>query len=739
MNDATGSERLILLSNRLPVVLEEGAEGWRAEPTIGGLATGLSRPHRETGGSWIGWPGTSVDGTLPDEVQDLLGKHGMRGVALSDEEREAYYLRTANRCIWPLFHYFTDRVHFDLDDWAAYREVNKRFAEAAAKEASEGDLVFVQDFHLMLVPQMLRELRPDLRIGFFLHIPFPSSEIFRIFPPCAEVLRGLLGADVVAFHTLEYMRHFRSAAQRVLGVDAFTSTIPHEGREVKLVAQPLGIEPDNWQRDPDDPEFSAALAEMREAIGNRRLILGVERLDYTKGIPERLKAYRDLLARNPELVEEVVMIQIAVPSRVEAEEYRDLRDEVDRLVGEINGSFGRPGLQPLEYQFRGMDPVRLNALYRLADVAVVTPLRDGLNLVAKEYVAARPDDSGVLVLSEFTGVAWELGEALRVNPFDPDAMLRAFERALELTPKEQAERMAPMRQRVRQSDVHHWTNVCLEAIRDGASPVHPEVIDPVIRQEMLDAWRSAEKPVLFLDYDGTLRSFTNLPGDAVPDESLLADLETLANHAEVWIVSGREMPILERWLGQTGCGIVAEHGAFIREPGSTKVRHVPVTAPNGWREAVRGVMDAFTKRVPGSLIEEKPIGLAWHYRNTEPSIGAWQARELALHVSEVGSGMSLEVLRGNKVVEVRPSGISKGCALKTLLEDRVQAPDFIFAAGDDTTDESMFRALARDRFTILVGDHSSAARLRVPDSATLREILRAMAASTTSSTARKTR
>lgn len=722
-------ERLILVSNRLPLKLERAGDGWRAEPTIGGLAKGLSRPHRESGGTWVGWPGTAdLSGELPADVVAALAEHGMRGVPLDERELEAYYLRTANRVIWPLFHYFTDRVHFDQGDWEVYREVNRRFAEAAAEEAGPDDLVFVQDFHLMLVPQMLRELRPELRIGFFLHIPFPSSEILRVFPPRAELLRGLLGADVVAFHTLDYLRHFRSAAQRVLGVDALSSTIPFEARRVRLLAEPLGIESADWRRDASDPEFAAAMAEMRDAVGDRRLILGVERLDYTKGIPERLRAFRDLLDRNPELVEEVVMVQIAVPSRTEAEEYRDLRDEVDRLVGEINGTFGRPGLQPLQYQFRGMDAVRLNALYRLADVAFVTPLRDGLNLVAKEFVAARADDSGVLILSEFTGVVWELGEALQVNPFDPDAMVATLERALAMPAAEQAARMAPMRQRIAEADVHHWTQSCLDAIRAGGRERRPRTLDDDAVAALLHRWTEATDRVLFLDYDGTLRPFTAQPAEARPDEALLDLLGALAARVETWVVSGREMPVLEEWLGETGCGLVAEHGAFERAPGPPSPARTQRTHPQAWRDAVHRVMVAFTKRVPGTLIEEKPLGLAWHYRAAHPGLGAWQARELALHVSEVGSGLGIEVLRGNKVVEVRPSGISKGQAVDTLLAGRRSAPDFVLAAGDDATDESLFRTLAEPAVTVLVGERDSAARWRIDDCAALRGLLQRMLA-----------
>ena len=722
---APPTERLILVSNRLPVVLEPDGESWQARPAAGGLATGLSRPHRESGGCWIGWPGIPTEEELDARLQRTLAERGMRGVALTPEEHERYYTRVCNRCIWPLFHYFTDRVHFDSGDWEVYRAVNERFARAVAEEAREGDLVFVQDFHLMLVPQLLRELRPELRIGFFLHIPFPSSEILRVFPPRDEVSRGLLGADLVAFHTLDYLRHFRSAVQRVLGLEAFTSEIPFEGRRVRLAAEALGIEADAWQRDvAEDPIFARAMGELREALNGRKLVLGVERLDYTKGIPERLRAFRDLLARDPSRVERVMMVQVAVPSRTEAEEYRDLKDEVDRLVGEVNGTFGRPGLQPLHYQFRGVDATHLNALYRMADVSLVTPLRDGLNLVAKEYVASRPDSSGVLVLSEFAGAAWELGEALHVNPFDSVAMVEALERALAMTPEEQAHRMAPMRRRIAEMDVHHWTRRCLAAIRGTRGGATPRPLDGAGRAELEGRWREARRRAVFLDYDGTLRAFTARPEDARPDAELIGKLAGLAEApgVEAWIVSGRPPEVLAEWLGETGCGLIGEHGAWLRAPGAGAFERAQFPEPGEWQTSVRSVMEQFARRVPGSLIEEKPLGLAWHYRSADVRIGAWQARELALHLTEVCSGSGLEVLRGSKVVEVRPSGISKGTAVGALLAEG-ETHDLVLAAGDDMTDETLFRALPPPAITVLVGERESAARWRLPGPEDLVELV----------------
>ncbi|MCP3919453.1 MAG: bifunctional alpha,alpha-trehalose-phosphate synthase (UDP-forming)/trehalose-phosphatase [bacterium] len=720
------TERLILVSNRLPIILSRKDGELVAHAAAGGLATGLSRPHREGGGRWIGWPGMcEADGEIADDVRVELDARGMTGVALTPDEHAAYYVRTSNRCVWPLFHYFTEKVHYDDADWRVYERINRRFADAILAEVQEGDLVFVQDFHLMLVPAMLRAARPGLRIGFFLHIPFPADETFRIFPAREAVLHGLLGADVVAFHTLDYVRHFRTSVRRVLGVETLAESIPWEGREVQLLAQPLGLETATWQVPSTDPDVQREIEELSRAAMGRRLLLGVERLDYTKGIPERLRAFDDLLTAHPEMVDSVMFVQIAVPSRTEAEEYRDLKDEIDRLVGEINGRHGRPGVVPLHYQYRGVPLPVLIALYRQADVALVAPLRDGLNLVAKEYVAARDDDSGVLVLSEFIGAAWELGEALHVNPFDRAELRASLERALAMGPEEQARRMAPMRRRIAENDVHVWTARCLGAIRGAHRRRHPEPLEGEAFEGVIEAWRAARDRAVFLDYDGTLREFEPRPEDASPAPRVLELLSALTRDAgvDLWIVSGRPSYVLDEWLGETGAGLVAEHGAFARPHGERHFAPLLGDPSLTWRPAVRSIFEAFAERVVGSRVEEKPLGIAWHYRAAQPSLATWQARELYQHLSEVLAGENADILQGDKVIEVRPAGVSKAHAMRALLAARDGTPDFVLAAGDDQTDEGLFRAAPPGAVSILVGDRRSAARYRLPDPRSMRGLL----------------
>ena len=740
--------RLLIVSNRLPIKIVEGEHGPRCKSTAGGLATGLSQPHESSGGRWTGWPGRISPTTeVEPEIARLLDERQMDAVALTQSEYDAFYTRISNRCIWPLFHYFTDRSSFTADDWEIYRQVNRRFAEVVARQARPGDVVFVQDFHLMLVPAMLRELAPELRIGFFLHIPFPSSEILRTFPRREEILHGLLGADVVGFHTHDYARHFRTAARRVLGADTCAGSVEYQGRSVRVLTEPLGIDAERWDpvtqsgseraaeagtASPGQTALAERVAREREhlhvALAGRRLILGVERLDYTKGIPERLEAFRALLRDRPERAQELLMVQIAVPSRVEVEEYRDLKDEVDRLAGAINAEFGSTGLQPLQYLFRSVPFETLAALYQLADVALVTPLRDGLNLVAKEYVASRGESDGVLVLGEFCGASWELGEALQVNPFDPEQMQETLERALAMSVAEQRQRMAPMRARVLRADVRRWAERCLGAIRSAGRSLAPALLGAEERARWVAEFQQAERRHLFLDYDGTLREFTQTPGEAAPPPETVELLRSLADfeNTELWIVSGRPSATLEAWLGATGAGLISEHGAFVRPPGEATFSPLLESLGLEWRDGVRAILEQVAERVPGSLIEEKPLGLAWHYRRSRPGQAACQARELDEHLSDLLSGQGLEVLRGSKVLEIRPAGISKGEAVNAILREAGE-DDFVLAAGDDTTDETMFRRLGARQHSLLIGHRESAARRRLPSPHELRLLLSELA------------
>jgi trehalose 6-phosphate synthase/phosphatase len=423
MNNAAAG-RLVVVSNRLPLTLRRVGEGWRAEKSPGGLATALEPVVERSGGLWIGWPGDSPDQPDPQR-QEVLARwekrHGYAVVDLPRSLARRFYEGYANRTLWPLFHQFPSQLEFDLEGWHGYVEANEIFADAVLQRLKPGDQVWIHDYHLMLVPQLLRERAPGTAVGFFLHIPFPSSDVFRMLPRRDELLRGLLGADLIAFQTHHDLQHFRASLLRILGIGSRMDRVELDGRFARLEALPIGIVPEEFAGLLDtDAGVARAREELRKRYEGRRILLGVDRLDYTKGLPQRLRAFRRLLERAPSLRGRVVLVQVAVPSREWILPYRNLRGEVNELVGEINGAFGTPEWTPVVYIRRAIPRSELVALYASADVGWVTPLRDGMNLVAKEYVACQRGRDGVLVLSEFAGAAAEMGEALLVNPYDED-------------------------------------------------------------------------------------------------------------------------------------------------------------------------------------------------------------------------------------------------------------------------------------------------------------------------------
>ena len=736
-SDPTGSAsgRLLIVSNRLPISVSRGADGAvDVERTVGGLATGLSKPHQESGGLWIGWSGRTEP--LDADESAAFEDGGFVPVELDEPTLDGYYHETSNRCLWPLLHGFMERMAFDEDAWRTYVDVNRRFADTILERAREGDLVFVQDFHLALVPEMLRAEAPWLKIGFFLHIPFPAPDVYRMLPRRAAVLEGLLGADVIGFHATEYARNFQNALSDFLGLRVEGGTIRRGGRLIEVVAEPLGIDVDTWDAGDMDAEIEAEMEDLRRDIGDRHMILGVERLDYTKGIPHRIKAFRDLLEEDPTRVEDMVFYQIAVPSRQEVEDYAALHEEVTLLVGETNARFGRVGRQPIQYQYHGVPRPRLIALYRLADVCMVTPLRDGLNLVAKEYVAARPEPDGAIVLSEFAGVAAELQEALIVNPFDPTEMSAALLTAVRMPAAERARRMAGMRERVRARTIGSWTDAMLDRIRAAEPARTAAPLEGDARDRVLARVASSPRRTILLDYDGTLREFTDRPEDARPTPEILRLVDDLqaTPGTQVWIISGRDAAFLGAEFGNARVGLIAEHGAFVRWPfpgdddreGGDFDELLDI-GHSGWREASRALMEAAAERLSGSAIEEKRVAIAFHWRRSDEAAGGRISRSLLRELRAALAHQPVEVMPGNKVIEVRPRGVSKAAAVRRLLDSGRASLAGTIVAGDDVTDETMFEALGDDCPTVLVGARPTAAGYRVADPPALRAFLAELA------------
>jgi trehalose 6-phosphate synthase/phosphatase len=611
-----------------------------------------------------------------------------------------------------------DRMPLGSRDWEAYRDVNERFADTIAERWQTGDLVWIHDYHLLLVPAMLRERCPEARIGLFQHIPFPSSDVFRVLPWRAEILQGMLGADLVGFQNHSDLQHFLTAILRILGVEAGVDSVEWGGRQVSAGVHPIGIDFGAFN---DPPSVPDVLAELATAPGVATL-LGIDRLDYTKGIPRRLLAVERLFERYPRWRRKVRLLQVAVPSREGVLAYQDLRRQVDELVGRINGEWSKFDWTPIQLVHRSFTRHEVATLYRAANVLLVTPLRDGMNLVAKEFVAARADEDGALVLSEFAGAAAELGEAIVVNPHDVDAVADAIDYALCMEDEERRRRMRALRSRVRTSDVRAWSARFLDVLARTPQRRPTLALDPKGRASLIRDLAGVDDLVVLLDHDGTLAELTPVPSEAIPSDAVVATLGALAAvpSVDVHVVSGRDQGTLSQWYGATGAHLHAEHGAFSAPPGGAWQSNEAASL-GPWREPLIAVMGTFAARTAGAFVEEKAVGLAWHYRAADVEFGASMARELRHHLREFLANAPVEVISGDKVVEVRPTGVHKGRVVAGALAARPGAS--VIAIGDDRTDLDMFAALPADATTIAVGERIPGARYRLADVAAVHQFL----------------
>lgn len=457
--------RLLIVSNRLPVTVTAVDGMPSVTPSVGGLATALRGPHEQSGGMWVGWPG-ETDALSDDGRRTLaahFAEHRIVPVDLTRRELAVYYEHVSNGVLWPICHDRIDMLPLRVKGWDVYERVNARFADAVAAVWRPGDMIWVHDYQLMRLPALLRARLPTARIGLFLHIPFPNPEIFFTLPTRRWLVEGMLGADLIGFHTARYRGHFAATARRLLELGEYASdTVEHEGRTVRLGVFPIGVDAAHYDARAAMPEVLAEASRLKQA--DERLLVGIDRLDYSKGIPRRLLAFEQLLTDHPEWQEHVRLVQVAVPSRSGVEAYRRFRSDLDELVGRINGKFATARWTPIHYLYRSVPEEMLLALYRAADLMLVTPVRDGMNLVAKEFVASRSDEDGVLVLSEFAGAAAELSDAVIVNPYDVDGTAAAMHRALGMSRTQRRTQMRAMRRLVARNDVHAWVRAFLASL-----------------------------------------------------------------------------------------------------------------------------------------------------------------------------------------------------------------------------------------------------------------------------------
>jgi trehalose 6-phosphate synthase/phosphatase len=727
--------KYIIVSNRLPVKIDKLNNQWKFSPTSGGLATGLKTVHENGKTLWIGWAGISAEEIEEEDYRILskeLNQQNYKPISLSENEIDDFYLGLSNKCIWPLFHYFKQYVEFDEAQWESYVEVNQKFSDAILEEIEAGDKVWIHDYQLLLVPEMVKSVRKDVTIGFFLHIPFPSFEIFRIFPKRDELLNGMLGADLIGFHTYDYQRHFISSVKRHLHLQVNYNIVKQDEREITVDTFPMGIDFEKFEntamkhRSVKQEYFSNFRAELErhKASSDGKIILSIDRLDYSKGVINRIKSFEYFLEQYPQYQEKVRLVMVSVPSRTNVSHYKKLKRDTDEIIGRVNGKFATVNWTPIWYYYRSFDFDDLIDFYCLSDIAMVTPLRDGMNLVAKEYLATRVDNKGVLILSELAGASKELHQSLTVNPFDIKGLSESIYEAINMPEDEQLERNIELRERIRRYNVTFWSDNFLERLSAIAidSQQHKSVrITEDIINGIVKDYKATHKRLLLLDYDGTLVKFHKMRNKALPNKHVLNTINQLSEDYsnDLVIISGRPMSFLEKVFTNKAITLVAEHGHFIRHAQTDQwIDKHPTN--NDWMTHILPVLQQFTDNTPGTLIEHKKNSLVWHYRKTDPELGVNKAEELKTVLSSMISN-EISIMEGNKIIEVIPAGINKGIAAFDLFSS--QEYDFVFVAGDDVTDEDMFEKLPEEVISIKIGHKQTAAKYTVGSSDKLIDIL----------------
>jgi len=732
--------RLVIASNRLPftVSFQEGMPQFK--PSAGGLTTGLWSylDRKPPDGAerpdflWMGWPGASIPPEHEAALRAYAGQQfNSSPVFLPEESMDRFYLGFCNKTIWPLFHYFPTLTHYEEDTWQEYRHVNQVFGEAVVSALRPDDVLWIHDYHLMLLPKLVREKFPEMPIGFFLHIPFPSWEVFRMLPRLwrEEIIEGLLGSSLIGFHTHDYARDFLTSVLRTSGYEHQLGNLTLRDRVVEVDTFPMGVEFDRFAQAATSKETGLRVEELRQKCVGQKVIFSVDRLDYTKGLINRLRGYELFLKNNPQWHGKVVFVVSVAPSRIGVDSYQAMKLELEQTVGRIIGDFGNVHWTPLVYQFRNLTFDEIVPLYRLCDVALITPLRDGMNLVAKEFIASRPDQTGVLILSEMAGAAKEMGEALIINPFHREDFAKALEQALTMPVEEQCRRNQLLQDRLRRYNVVRWADDFVQALlstQKVEAARRARLLTGKAYSGMIQQYRAAPRRTLLLDYDGTLVPFAAEPKQAQPDAELVETLTALGSDPanQVTIISGRPRRTLEEWFGRLPVSLIAEHGVWLRDKNSGWRMLKAMTAD--WKERVRPILQLYVDRLPGALLEEKEFSLAWHYRRADPEQSPERAKELMDDLAGYTRNIDVQVFEGNKVIEVRNAGVNKGTAAQEWLSGHT--PEFILGIGDDWTDEDLFRALPASAFSVRVGVENTAARYFLGNPGAVRRVLREMAA-----------
>jgi trehalose 6-phosphate synthase/phosphatase len=739
--------RWITVANRLPFSISSGSSPGKARkitPSSGGLVSALSGVKSKGERIWIG---CAPDNLTPDEWPMIARTLSAGSSTWSYEPLfmqkklyDSYYNGCCNDVLWPLLHYQTELVAFDHDCWESYQEANRRFAARIAEIASPEDMIWIHDFHLFLVPKLLKQMRPELKTGFFLHVPFPSSEAFRQLPVREEILDSLLHADLIGFHDYSYLRHFTSSTLRLLGIEAGFLNVRRGGHTTRLGVFPVSIDTENFLRRSAERKVQGLAAEIERP---HFMFLGVDRLDYMKGLDLKLKAFRVLLQRYPQYREKVSLLQVAVPTRQGAPVFVRLARDIARLVGEINGEFSTPTWSPIHYIYSSVSFERLLALYRAADGLLVSSKRDGMNLVALEYIASQGmERPGVVLLSEFAGAISTLSHTIPINPWDLEDTARKMQLAMEMPKQEKLFRLKTMQDYLRKYTATDWAQAFISELEKQQPEESTEGPKPIAAdQESVRMLRDQilEKPIrrliLFLDYDGTIVPIEQTPEKATLPPQIKKEIRQLTTRypwLDLVVVSGRDSRFLSNQFSGIRIHMAAEHGAKYFDPELGRWNKRIHSSRIGWYSSALKIISDYAARTPFSQVEKKHYAIAWHYRQSPAEYGEFQARKLAEELEMGLANLPVSILRGKKVIEVRAIEADKGAFANFFLDDQLQEraeESTVLAFGDDKTDEDLFRAVRSRGLTFRVGMGTSVADFALRSQQELLPFVKALLAS----------
>ncbi|KAI4145844.1 MAG: hypothetical protein LQ340_006143 [Diploschistes diacapsis] len=645
--------------------------------------------------------GKMVPVWLYDEGEEREDK-----IVLTDQAR---WRRYAEHELYTLFHYKQTEpaeIRADRKRWKDYCRLNQKFADKIVEVYKPGDIVWVHDYHLMLLPSLLRQRLPNVYIGFMLHVPFPTSELVKCLSRRKEILEGVLGANMIGFQAYSYSRHFASCCSRILGFEAVPAGVDAYGAHIAMDVFPIGIDAAAIASSAyGDNEIDRLVRRIRLQYPGQKIIVGRDRLDTVRGVAQKLEAYDKFLERYPEWQGKIVLIQVTSPTSIE-EQKEDagnrIANKVEDLVAKINGAYGGLEYNPVYHYPQYISRDEYYALLRVADVALITSVRDGMNTTSLEYVVCQKENHGSLILSEFSGTAGMLHHAIHINPWDYGGVADSIQKALTMSPRERAIQHKKMYKHVTTHTITEWTKTYLGRLLVNLAFFNQSIATPALdKASLLACYRRAKRRLFMFDYDGTLTPIVKDPQAAIPSDRIIRTIKSLTKDKRnnVWIISGRDQAFLDEWMGHISeLGLSAEHGSFVRQPEHDDWQNLTESLDMSWQKEVMDVFQHYTERTQGSFIERKRIALTWHYRRSDPEYGTFQAQECRKHLENtVVKKYDIEVMRGKANLEVRPRFVNKGEIAKRLVAEygpgKEEQPDFVFCTGDDSTDEDMFRAL----------------------------------------------